>query len=219
MDIDAYIFDMDGTLLDSESLWVEATEDELRDAGCPISHEEAVAIVYGRSWLDVYASIRARCPALGLSLPEMELALSRRMENLRESRDIRIPGSVDLLHRLAADYIVCVVSGSPRGDLQAAIDMLGIHAHLEFFLGAEDYGPGKPDPTCFLKAARMLSVAPEGCVVFEDSHAGITGAKAAGMTCVALARPGAPPQDVSGADLVLDDLADFDPVALTAHAR
>lgn len=213
-EISAYIFDMDGTLLDTEILWVEVTEDQIRDAGLEISREEALEIVYGRSWSDVYESICARFPTLGMSLPEMEVDLSRRMAVLRKLRDVRIPGSIDLLRRLAVDSTVCIVSGSPRRDLQAAIDLMDIHGHLEFYLGAEDYGPGKPDPACFLKAARMLGVPPAECVVFEDSTAGIAGAKLAGMTCVALAREGAPKQDVTLADLVLNDLSDFNPLSL-----
>jgi beta-phosphoglucomutase-like phosphatase (HAD superfamily) len=65
----------------------------------------------------------------------------------------------------------------------------------------------------------MLGVDPKACVVFEDSAAGIGGAKAAGMRCVALARPGAPKQDVSAADLVLEDLAGFQPGLLAWRSQ
>jgi len=87
---------------------------------------------------------------------------------------------------------------------------LGLRDAVSFSLGAEDYGPGKPDPSCFLMAAERLGVNPEQCVVFEDSAAGVLAAKSAGMSCVALVRPGLPEQDVTSADRVVEDLGDFD---------
>jgi len=207
--IRAFIFDFDGTLMDTEILWVEAAELYLRDRGSPISHDEAVRIVYGRSWLDVYNSIVGICRDADRSLKEMEAAMREYMVVLREGRDVTIPGSVDLLRNLAREYPVCIVSGSSAIDLEASVDELGIRNHLEFLLAAEDYGPGKPDPTCFLLAAGKLGIPAEECLVFEDSAAGIEGAKRAGMKAVALIRPGLPEQDVSEADLVLPDLSEF----------
>ena len=63
--------------------------------------------------------------------------------------------------------------------------------------------------SCFLLAARHFEVEPEHCLVFEDSAAGVRAAKAANMRCIALCRNGYPPQDVSLADELLTDLADF----------
>ncbi len=207
MKYNAAIFDLDGTLLDSEVIWVEATEEYLNDRGHAIGHDEALSIVYGRSWRDVYSDIITRHPELDETMEEMEESLRVYMLNLREGRNVIIEGSVSLLKRLARDMPVCIVSGSPRADIEAAIDLMGIRGELEFAIAAEDYGPGKPDPTCFKMAAEQLDVEPEGCIVFEDSAAGILAAKAAGMTCVALARPGLPEQDVAAADSVVESLA------------
>jgi beta-phosphoglucomutase-like phosphatase (HAD superfamily) len=111
---------------------------------------------------------------------------------------------------------VAIVSGSPRVDVQDGVELLGIAPLLRFFLGSEDYPRGKPDPAGFLLAAQRLGAAPADCLVFEDSAAGVRAARAAGMRCVALARPGAPAQDLSDADLVLNDLGGFSPDALPA---
>jgi beta-phosphoglucomutase-like phosphatase (HAD superfamily) len=94
-----------------------------------------------------------------------------------------------------------------------AIDMMGIGARIRFFLGSEDYPYGKPDPGCFLLAARRLAVAPAACLVFEDSSAGVRAAIAAGMHCVALRRNRRHGQDLSGAHQVLTDLGDYDAAA------
>jgi sugar-phosphatase len=206
----AAIFDLDGTLLDSEVLWVEAAEAYLNDRGHAIGHEEALSIVYGRSWRDIYADIIARHPELDETMEEMEESLRDYMLNLRAGRDVIIEGSVTLLKRLAEDMPTCIVSGSPRVDVEAAIDLMGIRGDVAFAITAEDYGPGKPDPVCFLMAAERLDVDPDQCVVFEDSAAGVLAAKAAGMTCVALVRPGFPEQDVAAADRVVEHLGAFD---------
>lgn len=210
MVVKAAIFDLDGTLMDSESLWVEATEQYLNDCGHAIGRDEALAIVYGRSWRDVYADIVTRHPEIDETMEEMEESLRVRMMNLREGRDVVISSSVALLRRMATKMPVCIVSGSPRADIENAIDLMGIRDQVRFAIAADDYGPGKPDPTCFNMAADQLGLPPGQCIVFEDSEPGVLAAKAAGMTCVALARPGFPPQDVNAADLVVEDLEHFD---------
>jgi len=212
----AAIFDLDGTLMDTEIIWVEGTRQYLSQRGFTISHADVLAIVYGRSWRQVYADIVSRFPALGVTIEVMEAELSADMQRLQEARgdDLIIEGSVALLRRLAGRIPVCIVSGSPCADIERAVRRMGIGDKLAFFIGAEQYGPGKPDPTCFLMARERLGVAAADCVVFEDSAAGVRAAKAAGMVCVALARPGMPAQDVSPADRVVADLAAVDLEAL-----
>jgi HAD superfamily hydrolase (TIGR01509 family) len=208
--IEAAIFDLDGTLMDSEVLWVEATARYLNDRGHAIGHEEALAIVYGRSWRDVYDDIIARHPELDESMEEMEESLRVYILSLREGRDIVIAESVSLLRRLAQTMPVCIVSGSPCADIETAVDLMGVRDVVAFWIGAEEYGPGKPDPTCFIMASERLGIAPAHCVVFEDSAAGVLAAKSAGMFCVALSRPGLPVQDVATADLIVQELDGVD---------
>ncbi len=211
MTIQAFFFDLDGTLVDTEILWIRAIREYLQRHGIPCTQEEAVALVYGRSWNDVYTEMSRRFPhavAAGIERVAAELRSSHR--RLRAETDVRIVGSIELLVRLAADYPVAIVSGSPRQDIADNVAILGAAPFIRFFLGAEDYQPGKPDPACFRLAAQRLQVDPSTCVVFEDSAAGVRAAKAAGMTCVALARRDAPRQNIAPADLVLDNLEKFE---------
>jgi len=207
--LQAFVFDLDGTLLDTEILWVRATEAFLRDRGLDIDADEVMGIVYGRAWRDVHAALRARFPVLAMDLETMEDAMRPYFLALRDREDIRIPGSIGLLRRLAASYPVCIVSGSGRRDVADGIALMQVSDGLSFFLASEDYERGKPDPACFLQAAERFGVPPDACMVFEDSAAGIRAAKAAGMHCTALVRKGRPRQNVSAADLALSDLADF----------
>ncbi len=213
--IKAAIFDLDGTLLDSEILWVAAIEEYLNDRGHLIGNDEALALVYGRSWTNIYEDIIARFPEIDETMEEMEESLRSYIQRLQNGHDMLIEGSVMLLKRLSHDMPVCIVSGAPRTDVEIGIGLMDVQNELEFMISAEDYAIGKPDPSCFLMAAERLNVAPKECVVFEDSTAGIQAAKAAGMMAVALVREGLPKQDVSAADQIVEDLAYFDTAILS----
>ena len=217
--IRAALFDLDGTLQDSEVLWVKATRDYVRDLGVPFSDEDAFAVVYGRSWRSIYDDILARKPSLASSsMEKMAVEVREYFLRLRSTADIAIPGSVALARKLAADGIkVAVVSGSIREDVQSGVEALGIDGILEFIIGAEDYGEGKPDPGCYLKGSERIGVPPAECIVFEDSAVGVLSARRAGMYAVGLARPDRPKQDLSPADLILPDLSEFSMDKLPAH--
>ncbi len=219
--VKAFLFDLDGTLLDSEILWVEALEMFMAENGDPISHEAALEIVYGVSWEDIFIEVARRYPGVAAHLEDMYGGLQRCFVKLRDSRDVRIAGSIECLKRLAAEYPVAIVSGSFVQDIAHGVELMGIGAYIQFFLGGEHYSPGKPDPACYLMAAQKLNLPPGECLAFEDSTLGIQAAKDAGMHCVALARKGRPAQKVSRADWVLEDLSLFSPEAYVrqrAHA-
>ena len=218
MTIDAFIFDLDGTLVDTELLWAEAMRAFLCDRRCECAKEALLRIVFGRSWSDIYRDLVERFPSLA-STPSHAMAEGLRAYYLRlreAGGDVVIRSSVALLKSLAERTPVIIVSGSPRADVEEAVRLLDADASVRFVLGAEDYSPGKPSPAGFLLGAKRLGVPPANCLVFEDSFAGVRAAKAAGMWCVALARHGAHPQDLSAADWVLSDLAKF---SVAAFAR
>jgi HAD superfamily hydrolase (TIGR01509 family) len=211
MDVKAFIFDLDGTLIDSEMLWVASMVAYLADHGCITSRQEMMKVVVGHSWFDIYRKVIALAPVLAaVTIQEMALQLRRYyVKQCEDSGSILIPTSVSLLKALAKDYPVIIVSGSPHNDVENAVRLMEAEANVKFVLGAEDYPHGKPAPDGFLLGAKKLGVAPQHCVVFEDSTAGVRSAKAAGMYCVALSRPTEHPQDISPADWVLEDLSDF----------
>ncbi len=217
--IQAYFFDLDGTLVDTEILWVEAMEQLAHDHGCSLTRDQALQMVYGISWPGVFERFRAQFPGLTWTLDEMGVMLAPYFNRLRDERDILIPGSIRLLRKLAETTPVAIVSGSYRADVETAIRHMDIGAVITFYLGHEDYAPGKPHPACYVTAAQKLGVAPEHCVVFEDSDAGLHAAKDAGMYGVALARPGRPGQEYSRADIILSDLAEFKPEMLSGEAH
>ncbi|MCK5860905.1 MAG: HAD family phosphatase [Candidatus Hydrogenedentes bacterium] len=207
--IQAYFFDLDGTLVDTEILWVEAMESLAHEHGYALSRDQALRMVYGISWPEIYKRFKRKVSDLPWTLDEMGVLLEPHFLKLRDNRDICITTSIHLLRQLAEKHPVAVVSGSYRQDVEAAMDIMGIGTIVDFYLGHEDYHPGKPHPACYQRAAEIAKVIPEHCVVFEDSNAGICAAKDAGMYGVALSRSDRPVQDYSRADIILDDLSKF----------
>lgn len=209
--IKAFIFDLDGTLIDSESLWCEAVRRVIESRGQPVTETYASELVFGRAWGDIQARLYADYPVFREEPCNLELESFAHYESLRGAADIRIPSSIALLERLSGRYPVAIVSGSTRRQIGESVAMMGIGHCLRFYLGSEDYPRGKPDPAGFLMAARRFDVKPGECLVFEDSPAGVRAAHLAGMRCIALRRHGAGAPDLAGADEVLGDLADFRP--------
>lgn len=210
--IKAVLFDLDGTIVDTEMLWADAMVNYLKDQGCDCSRESILEIVYGHSWVDIYRDLIVHFPVMAAtSSEEMAVILSVYHQKLRDNSDeVVIGSSVKVLKELAATYPVVIVSGSPRQDIVECLQIADVTSSVQFILGAEDYSPGKPHPAGYLMGAAMLGVEPAECLVFEDSEAGVIAAKSAGMRCVALSRASAHKQDVSHADSVLSDLSEFD---------
>lgn len=204
--IRAFFFDLDGTLMDSEVQWVEAVRQCMADRGLNFSHEEAEEVVYGNSWEFIYEDLGRRFPVLVPELPRMAELVRPYFERLCAVIDVRVHGSIRLLKRLAETHPVAIVSGSYRDDIAEAVQVMEVAPDIAFFLGKEDYAPGKPHPACYRMAAERLGLSPAETLVFEDSTVGIEAAKEAGAYCVALTRPGRPRQDISRADWSLEDL-------------
>ncbi len=212
MTISAYIFDLDGTLIDSEEIWARCIFKALDSAGAQVTFPEIRYLEFGKSWEELFQEIQSRWPGCYRNRQEMEAWMAPVFQDLSAGQDLCIPGSKGLLHRLLREeFPVTIVSGSTRLQIQQAIRRLEVEEQIRFFVSCEDVQAGKPNPEGFLKGAKLLQTKPENCLVFEDKHAGVMAAKAAGMRCVLLQRPQAIPQKTSHADLVLSDLAEFNP--------
>jgi len=209
--IHAYIFDLDGTLVDSELLWCKALQHLVAVRGLSMSDSHAFDLVLGRAWSHIVTRLRRDYPTITEEPDVIERESVRYYAAMRGTSDIRIHSSIRLLERLAQRHPVAIVSGSTRQQVADAIALMGIGNLLQFYLGSEDVPHGKPDPAGFLLAARRFGVPPNACLVFEDSTAGVLAAKAAGMRCIALRRQGHPHQNLDGADEILPDLSGFNP--------
>ena len=209
--IEAVFFDLDGTLIDSEVLWIKSYIRHMKHYwSTDISFPKAEKMVYGIAFTQLYENTVSEYKHVKEDAAAMERAMREHFRTLRKTADILIPSSIALLKKLSADFPVAIISGSPREDIAEAIKLMGLGGEIAFYLGAEDYHQGKPNPEPYRKGAEKMHIRPQHCLVFEDSHPGVLSAKNAGMRCVALKRKKAISQDVSKADMILPDLNDFD---------
>ncbi len=208
----AFLFDLDGTLIDSELLWARAIVSFLADRGAATTFEHVAPIVFGHSWTDIQAILHQQFPVIPPATVQEDAAALRPYYQ-RISADpaaLVIPSSVAFLKRVARIAPCVIVSGSPHDDVLAAARLCGVEGLLKFVLGAEDYTRGKPAPDGFLKAAAQLDVDASDCVVVEDSTAGMKAGRAAGMRVLGLDRNRTIQQDLSGATWIVHDLSEID---------
>ena len=208
----AFLFDLDGTLLDTEALWTEAIVEWLADRGAMTTTEALAPLVFGHSWLDIQSALHEQFPQLPKASAE-EDAKTLRPYYARLAVDPAsqiIPGSVSFLKKVSRIAPCVIVSGSPHDDVVQAAELCGVANLVRFVLGAEDYGRGKPAPDGFLKAASMLEVDASECVVVEDSTAGVQAGRAAGMRVIGVDRNQRAPQDFAGCEWLIHDLSELD---------
>ena len=84
------------------------------------------------------------------------------------------------------DKKLAIATTAPKENREFVLNALGLEEYFEVILGEEDVQKGKPDPEIYLKTAELLGVAPDSCIVFEDSPVGVASAKNAGMTVVGI---------------------------------
>ena len=208
----AFLFDLDGTLVETEELWTAAISDMLASRGVPVSPGEILPEVVGRNWLDIDRHLHENYPVMGESSPEEDAKELRGFYRRRaaDPSALVVKSSVEFFRKAARIAPCAIVSGSPHDDILEAARLCGIDGDLALALGAGEYEAGKPSPSGFLKAASVLGVAAEDCVVVEDSTVGVSAGVSAGMKVIALERRSDPPQDFSGCTWKVRDLSELD---------
>ena len=180
----AVIFDFDGVIADSEMLANLVLAEELTRLGLPTSLEQSYARYVGTRWDEMIALIEA---ALGRPVPRTWRAhLSETMMARFRSDLAEVPGAGGFIGMLGERPRAIASSSSPAR-LAVCLDVLGLAgAFGPYVFSAELVTRGKPAPDIYLLAAERLAVAPEACLVIEDSPSGVKAAKAAGMVAVGL---------------------------------
>jgi HAD superfamily hydrolase (TIGR01509 family) len=202
--IQAVLFDLDGTLIDTEPTAAQAVQECFAQWGHEITPSDA-QYVTGRTWASAldYLFLKYCLPIAKESATHQ---IQKRYRQTLEANLPQVPGAVETVENLASHYRLGLVSGSFRHDILWALDTLRIAARFEIILGAENYTHGKPNPEGYLKAVHTLQVNPQECLVFEDSQPGIQAARAAGLWVVAVTGTNHFHQDQSQAHYSVADL-------------
>ncbi|GAA0499664.1 HAD-IA family hydrolase [Streptomyces olivaceiscleroticus] len=180
------VFDLDGTLVDSEPNYYEAGRRLLARYGVTDftwEHHTRFIGIGTRETLEILKKeYGIEAPVTELLAGKNEIYLELAGAHTEVFPEMR--AFVEQLH--AAGHPMAVASGSSRAAIDAVLKGTDLDAWLATRVSAEEVGRGKPEPDVFLEAALRLGVTPESCVVLEDAAPGAEAARRAGMRCIAI---------------------------------
>ncbi|MER5728146.1 HAD family phosphatase [Streptomyces sp. NPDC002138] len=210
MSLQAVLFDMDGTLVDTEGVWLEVVEAAAVRRGRALDAVRRTAVT-GRSVEDTAALLAGYLDARE---PDLAAELGAGFATRLAAGTVPRPGALRLLAALRAESVpTALVSASPRAVVDQVAGTLDGH-RFDALFGAEDTVRTKPEPDPYLAAALALGVEAARCVAVEDSATGVASALAAG--CRVLGVPSTEPLAAAPGLTLLGSLADADPALLRA---
>jgi HAD superfamily hydrolase (TIGR01509 family) len=175
------IFDCDGVLIDSEIIACRVDAEALTAIGIAMTTEEVIRQYAGISQKDMRAMIEAKH---GISLPpDFEVEAERRAHKMMAAELRAMPGMKGVIASIAGPY--CIASSSTYEKLRHTLGLTGIYdLFVPNIFSSSEVARGKPAPDLFLFASRRMDAEASACVVVEDSVAGVSAARAAGMRAI-----------------------------------
>jgi beta-phosphoglucomutase len=200
----AVLWDLDGTLIDSEQYHWFAWRDTMAAEGLQLTHPQFLKTFGLRNDAIILQWIPGATNEQIDRIADAKEQLYRRM--VREGGLAPLPGAAEWTERLAHDgWRQAIASSAPRENINAVLAVIGLGSVFQAVVSAEDVTLGKPDPQVFLTAAARLGSAPARSIVVEDAAAGVEAARRAGMPSIGVSRKGPP----LPADLTVASLADL----------
>jgi|SRR3989344_2188058 len=205
--IKAVIFDMDGVIIDSESIQSKAFEEVLKEYDKrPIHNKYGIVQTVG---------IRAkenweRLKELYHIDEKIEILITKRRkiyQKLIQSECKPMPGLLPALDFLKRHKLkLAIASSSNKKNINIVLSKLDIVHYFSVVVSGEEIVNGKPNPDIFLETVKRLHAEPKECIVIEDAESGILAAKAAGMKVIAVPNKYTKHHDFSKSDIVVDSL-------------
>jgi beta-phosphoglucomutase family hydrolase len=198
----AFLFDMDGTIVDNMSFHTKSWVEFFRRRGRAIDPDEFFLSTAGRHGREIIRS------EMGADLPDDQVSVLNQ-EKEAVYREMYGPHrktvegfDAFIAASQAAGVKLAVATAAQTTNVEFTLDGLDLRKEFETVVSAADVPRGKPHPDVFLEAARRVGVAPEHCIVFEDAPLGVEAARRAGMRCVVLTTT-LPAASFSGYDNVI----------------
>lgn len=186
MSIKAVIFDMDGVLIDSESLWRQAQIEALARWGATVSVAECETLTKGKR-LDDIARTWCRHCQLSVAPQRLQQMILRRVTGLIIARGEAMDGVNEALaHFRHCGYKIALATSSSHQVIAAVLDKLALRSWFDVISSADDEAWGKPHPAVYLSTLRKLNLRADQCLVIEDSASGFQAARAAGIPTIAV---------------------------------
>lgn len=205
----AFIFDMDGVILDSEPIHSRVKMDTFHHFHLPF--DEADLIHYmGRTSNEIFGEVIAKEGRRDLAVEDLvRYKHEHYLEVLQSGAIEPIEGAVDLIKRLYKEGIpLALATSSWDKVMETVLDAFKIRLYFRSVISGSTLPKSKPDPAIYLLSAERLGAAPASCMVLEDTTAGVLAAKRAGMYCIGFRSPHSGAQDLSLADTVVGHLSE-----------
>jgi HAD superfamily hydrolase (TIGR01509 family) len=213
---DAVIFDLDGVLIDSESVWNQARRQLVEESGGKW-RSDAQRAMMGMSSLEWSRYMHEQL-GVPIDAEAISATVTGRVERLFRERLPLMPGARRAVIALASRWPLAIASSANRSIIALALELARLTDCFEAAVSSEEVPHGKPAPDVYLEAARRISHDPAACAAVEDSTNGFRAAKAAGTWLIAIPNRTFPPQadTLAQADVVLSSIADLNTAVVSA---
>ena len=206
----AFIFDMDGVIIDSEPLHSKAKLDTFAHFGIPFCAEKLPHYM-GRTSIRMFGEVLKTTDRHEVTPEAMAKYKHDRYEEILSDGSAKpVEGTLQLIAALRKRGVtMALASSSWRPAIATVLALFGLEDVFAAISSGDDVSESKPDPAIYLLTAKRLGVLPEGCWVLEDTKNGIAAAKGAGMRCIGYRNPQSGEQDLSSADCLVESVADI----------